>query len=101
MLVHASIAIQQVVRIVGAEPPSDLTAGPNVTLSGSGPRAKLQVLVGEELRSAPYSVDARQRIVAQRFGIAVGQDRPDPEVFVEVVRDATGEQIRARNDGRG
>ena len=100
-LVHAGIAIQQVVWIVGTESPTDLAAGTNVTLGGGSPRAKLQVLVAKELRSAPDCVDARQRIVAPRFGIAVGQDRPDPEVFIEVVRDATGEQIRARHYGRG
>ncbi len=33
-LVHTSVAIKQVVRIVGAESPSDPAAGPNVTLSG-------------------------------------------------------------------
>src|SRR6266540_1936584 len=42
-LVHARIAIEQVVWVVGTESPTDLAAGTNIALRGSSPRAKLQV----------------------------------------------------------
>ena len=48
-LIHASIAIQQIVRVVGTESPTDLAAWTYVTLGGGSPRAKLQVLVAKEL----------------------------------------------------
>src|SRR5205814_9782247 len=93
ILVHASRAIQKVVRIISTGTPANPAARPNIALSSRCPRAELQILVAAKFRSAPNSVNAHQRIAAKRRRITIRHDRPDPEVLVEVVRDTTGEQI--------
>ena len=47
-----------------------------------------------KLRGLPHGVHSRECVARRAIRVAVGADRPDPQVVVDVVGHATGSQIR-------
>jgi hypothetical protein len=71
ILVHTGGAVEEVVWIICIDAPANFAARPYVALGSCGPSAKLEILVGEELRGSPDRIDAEERVVPQGFWIAV------------------------------
>src|SRR6266567_1218591 len=89
VLIDARGAVPQVVRIVDLEPPADLATGTDITLRGSAPRTKQQVLVSTKLGSSPYGISAHQRVSPEARRITIRKDRANSQVLIEVVGNPT------------
>src|SRR6266699_5581580 len=95
------VDVPEIIWIVDRRAPSVAAAAKAVAVTGGRPRTGGEILAAEQRRCRPYGVDTAEAIVRGEFGIAAGEQRADAQMVRRVIRDASGEEIAAREAERG
>src|SRR5206468_3693173 len=84
------------IRIIDRCSPSIAAATNRIAVADCCPRASGEILVAEERGCRPHRIDASEAIVRCEFGITAGEKRSHAQMVRAVVRDASREEIAAR-----